>query len=441
MRGFSMTVSREELSATIARREFLRIGTLAGVGAALWPRLAYAAAQPELLPNIRAFVRRWVSPGRFPGMVASIGLPGRDAEFVAMGSEGFTDADAVTPDSLFRIYSMTKPITGMATMDLIAKGKLALDQPLYDILPAYRQMQVQNTYDGSITELHPAPRPITIRHLLTHTSGLGYPIIQQGPINHLMLDKGLMAGQVSRLEIPGFSWGTPARGLKAFATTLAEVPLVRDPGTVWSYSLGLDVLGAVIEAVSAKPFDVFLRDTIFGPAGMDSTFFQVPSSAAKRLTTNYGVVHDIFIPIDKGSDSIFLDQPAFPMGGAGLVSSPRDYDRFLRMLAQGGELGGKRVLPAEAVGLGTSNLLPSGVAGPDFGGFRGHFGAGGFTGVGAEAGLFGWAGAAGTVGTVDMARGVRSQIFVQFMPPNALSVLDEYKAAVTADLKQLMETA
>ncbi len=424
--------------AVVHRRALLQLGAAAGLGALL-PSLAQAATRPDLMANVRALITRWVGPGKFPGLVASLGRPGQATEFVALGSQGFTDPDPMTPDTLFRIYSMTKPITGMAAMGLIAQGKIGLDQPVYEILPQFRNMMVQNTYDGSVTALHPAPRPITMRHLLTHTSGLGYAIVQQGPIVKMMQEKGLIPGQVTRLPINGFTRARSIQGLKAFADALAQVPLVYDPGTRWSYSMGLDLMGHVIEVVTGKAFDQYLQQTIFGPAGMKDTVFQVPRADAGRLATNYGVIQGIFVAIDEGNKSLFLEKPAAPFGGAGLVSTPRDYDRFLRMLAQFGQIDGRRILPEKAVRLGASNLLPKGVAGPAIMGPVGGFGAGGRVGLGAEAGIYGWAGAAGTVGMVDMVRGLRSQIFAQFMPADATNLLPEFQSALKADVMALLE--
>ncbi|GLK42268.1 MULTISPECIES: serine hydrolase domain-containing protein [Novosphingobium] len=428
----------DRLEAALDRRMLLGMGAAAGLGAML-PRLARAAQQPELIPQVRAVVERWVGPGKFPGMVASLGLPGREPEYVARGSEGFNDADPVTADSLFRIYSMTKPITGMAAMELVAQGRIGLDQPVADVLPEYAHMMVQDEYDGSITTLHAAPRPITMRHLVTHSSGIGYTIIQQGLIKTLMEDKGLVAGQISRMKLPGLFRGEPVKGLDLFARGLAQVPLVADPGTRWSYSMGLDLMGRVIEVVSGRPFDAYLQDTIFGPAGMTSTGFRVSAADAHRLTTNYAAVGGVLAPIDEGETSIYLDKPAFPFGGAGLVSTPRDYDRFLRMLAQMGMIDGVRVLSESAVRMGTSNLLPPGVLVPEMFGGPSGFGAGGRVGHGAESGLYGWSGAAGTVGMVDMVRGLRSQIFVQFMPPNAFDLLPEFQKALKADVLAILE--
>ncbi len=424
--------------AVVHRRALLQLGAAAGLGALL-PSLAQAATRPDLMANVRALITRWVGPGKFPGLVVSLGRPGQATEFVALGSQGFTDPDPMTPDTLFRIYSMTKPITGMAAMGLIAQGKIGLDQPVYEILPQFRNMMVQNTYDGSVTALHPAPRPITMRHLLTHTSGLGYAIVQQGPIVKMMQEKGLIPGQVTRLPINGFTRAKSIQGLKAFADALAQVPLVYDPGTRWSYSMGLDLMGHVIEVVTGKAFDHYLQQTIFGPAGMKDTVFQVPRADAGRLATNYGVIQGIFVAIDEGNKSLFLEKPAAPFGGAGLVSTPRDYDRFLRMLAQFGQIDGRRILPEKAVRLGASNLLPKGVAGPAIMGPVGGFGAGGRVGLGAEAGIYGWAGAAGTVGMVDMVRGLRSQIFAQFMPADATNLLPEFQSALKADVMALLE--
>ncbi len=425
-------------STMLDRREALRMGAYASLGSMLMPQLAMAqGSAPALMANVTAMIERWVGPGKFPGIIAALGIPGQPVQFATRGAEGFTDADPVTPDSLFRIYSMTKPVTAMAAMMLIDEGKLGLDQPLSDILPRFAKMQVQVTPDGSITDLRPAKTPITIRHLMTHTAGLAYTIIQRGPIKAAYEDAGLIVGRISRIPIPGLDRGKSAPSLALFANRLATMPLVYEPGTQWSYGVGLDLLGRVVELVSGMSFDDFLRRRIFEPCDMTSTWFQVPRSEAKRLTTNHAAFGGILAPIDKGEDSIYLDKPAFPFGGAGLVSSPRDYDRFLQMLANYGLLGKERVMGELAVRVGTGNLLPDGLMTPSIMGPVSHFGAGGRVGIGPEAGIYGWAGAAGTIGTVDMRRGIRAGIFLQFMPPNALPVLSEYQKALQADVAAL----
>lgn len=444
MRSSFDKVARARLEAVLDRRMVLRMAAAAGIGAALMPRLAWAAAQQESLGRVRALVERWTGtadkPGVFPGLVASLGLPGREAEFVARGTQGFTDGTPVSADSLFRIYSMTKPVTGIMAMQLVTEGRLGLDQPVRDVLPKFAAMQVQDRYDGSLSALHPAPHAITMRHLLTHTSGLGYSIVQTGAIREVMQGKGLAAGQVSRLKVPGLTDGVPAPSLAVFADRLAEVPLVYDPATHWSYSLGLDLMGRVIEVVTGRPFDVYLQEALFEPAGMTSTFFQVPAGQGHRLTTNYAALGEVLVPIDEPGNSVFLDRPAFAFGGSGLVSSPRDYDRFLRLLSQRGILDGRRVLAESAVVTGTGDLLPPGVKLAAMLPAGSGFGAGGRVGKGAEAGIFGWSGAAGTVGMVDMVRGLRSQLFAQFMPPNAFDLIPQFQTALKADVMALLET-
>jgi len=428
------------LEVAMDRRAIMQLGVMAGLGAAFMPSLAWATTQPNALGNVRKVIERWVGPGKFPGMVAALGVPGYETEYVARGSDGFLDQDELTPDSLFRIYSMTKPVTGMAAMMLIGEGKLGLDQPLADILPKFANMQVQVTPDGSVTDLRPAMNPITIRHLMTHTSGLGYTIIQKGPLSKLMEERGLVSGQISRINVPGMSRGKAVASLEQFADGMAGMPLVYEPGTKWLYSAGLDVMGRVIEVVSGKSFDRFLKDRIFDPAGMASTYFQVPASEKQRLTTNHVVFARKLVPIDPGESSIYLDKPPYPFGGSGLVSTPRDYDRFLRMLAGYGTIDGAKVMGELAVRVGTSNLLPDGVKGPTMMGPASHFGAGGRVGIGPEAGIYGWAGAAGTVGMVDMNNGLTSGIYVQFMPPDAFDLLPEFQTALKADVMALMET-
>ncbi|GGZ03682.1 serine hydrolase domain-containing protein [Novosphingobium colocasiae] len=436
-----MNPSLETLSQKLDRRMLLRLGAVAGLSTAALASLARAADEPDLLPQVRAMIARWVGPGKLPGAVASLGVPGQEAQFVSAGTQGFVDFDAMDADTLFRIYSMTKPVTGMAAMILIDEGKLRLDQPLADVLPAYRDMRVLDTYDGPLDRVHRAPGPITIRQVLTHTSGLAYTVEQGGPVKRLMEEKGLVPGRISRLPIPlpGFPAGPVVPTLAAFADGMAKVPLVADPGTAWHYSAGLDVMGRVIEVVSGQSFAAFVSERLLDPLGMSDTDWQVPQAKAHRLATNHAVFGGALIPIDEGDSSIFLEPPPFCCGGSGLVSTPRDYDRFLRMLAQGGMFAGKRVMSEAAVRLGTGNLLPPGVTGEVGFAPNSGFGAGGRVGLGAEGGVFGWAGAAGTVGMVDARRGLRSQFFAQFMPPTAFGVLAEFQSALKADVTGLLE--
>ncbi|MBO9497885.1 MAG: beta-lactamase family protein [Novosphingobium sp.] len=421
----------------LSRRGLLR--SVAVLGAAVvFPR-PLRAQEPEHWPNLRKLCQDYVSRNRVADMVAFMGFGDRDPATIAEGRDTMGGARKSDGDSLYRLYSMTKPITGMAAMMLVDEGKLSLDQPLADILPAFARMQVQKQYDGSIgpENLEPAARPILLRHLLTHTAGLSYGIIQSGPITERATEIGVVSGQVSRIPVPGFERGKPVATLAEFADRLATLPLVYQPGTHWSYSTGLDLMGRVIEVVSGQSFDSFVQDRILGPCGMPSTGFRVVPGAADRLTTNYGVVDGMLLPIDPAQSSVYLDPPAFPFGGSGLVGSPRDYDRFLKMIGNYGMLDGQRVMSEAAVRLGTSNLLPEGVStkGTLIDGYG--FGAGGRQG-GPHGNTYGWAGAAGTIGFVSMASGLRSGLYTQYMPSSAYPLNREFETAVLADVRQLL---
>ncbi len=431
---------REFQSGAFSRRAMLRGGAILGAGAALsgvtGMHAAFAKQSGSEWTNIQAMVSRYVGSGKVANMVAALGWGQKDLQAVAEGTLTIGQAAPADLDSLYRIYSMTKPVTGMAAMMLIEDGKIGLDQPIADLLPKYANMQVQKTYDGSITDLEPAVRPITVRQLLTHTAGLGYGIVQQGPLKGAYEEAGVISGQVTKLPIRKlFGRGTPPSSLAQFADALADMPLVYQPGSKWSYSVSLDLLGRVIEVASGVPFDVFLRDNIFKPAGMNSTWFQVPQSETSRLTSNYFVMNGALIPLDPAGSSIFSEKPPFPMGGSGLVSSPRDYDRFLRMLLGYGVIDGKRVMGELAVRVGTSNILPDGAISDGTLIQNQGFGAGGRVGLGEERGTFGWGGAAGTVALVDLRRGLRASLFTQFMRSDAYPVHSEFPAAVLADLK------
>jgi CubicO group peptidase (beta-lactamase class C family) len=276
-------------------------------------------------------------------------------------------------------------------------------------------------------------RPITIRHLLTHTAGLGYTIVQQGPIMEEYRRHGLNPVTVSRLPtLPGLT-GPRARSLDDFANRLGAMPLVHQPGTRWSYSVSLDLIGRVIEVVAGQPFDAFLQERVLDPCGMTSTFFTVPMSERARFSTNYFDLLGVPLPIDTAANSLFYEPPPFPFGGAGLVSSARDYDRFLQMLAGYGMLEGRRVMSEAAVRLATSNLLPDTLA--PGGAFREGFGfgAGGLVGQGEADGLFGWFGAASTAGLVNMRTGLRHTLMTQLVGAGVEALQERFPRAVAQD--------
>ena len=423
----------QQANLAVTRRQWIGGAAALAVGAAV-PAWAQA---PDAWPNVTRLIARYVENRKVANMVVTLGFGQAPPTVIAAGLDSFAGLRRSDADSLYRLYSMTKPVTGMAAMMLIDEGKLGLDQPLHEILPKFADMQVQKVYDGPITpdNLEPAVRPITIRQMLTHTSGLGYGIVQSGPISQAFRDRGVVPGLVTRLQVLPVFRGIPVRGLEAFADRLAEFPLVYQPGTKWSYSMAFDLMGRVIEVVSGQPFDRFLQERFFDPLGMTDTHFQVPRPKAERMTTTYLLAGSTLVPIDLGTDSIYFDDPPFPFGGAGLAGTPRDYDKFLEMLLNYGAFEGKRIMSERAVRLGISNLLPDTLApGGEYEQGAWDFGAGGRVGKGANAGAYGWAGAAGTIGFVHHPLGLRAGLYTQYMPQMAYPLIDEFPAAILADL-------
>ena len=424
-----------------SRRALLRAGGFVGSAAALSglplaPLLARRKATADSAwPTVSAMVGRYVTDGKVPGMIAALGFGNAAPAFVGAGREGFDDPDAAGSTSLFRAYSQTKPVTGMAAMILISEGKLKLDQPIADFAPEFAEMKVAINPDNSL-ESRPAKTQITVRHLLTHTSGLGYAGIGKNKaITNELGRLGLRPAIVTDLPIPGLGGGQKVPDPDEFLRRTATVPLCFEPGAKWRYSMGLDVLGLIIQrAAGAKSFGQFLQDRLFAPLGMDDSFFQVPANEVPHLTTNYGVSAKAKpFAIDAPRTSIYLKPTPFAFGGSGLVTSPADYDRFMAMIVNGGKHHGKRVMSEAAVRQGTSNLLPAGadlsgtwVAGQ-------YFGAGGAVGTGARDGSYGWSGAAGTIGYCNVKTGLRSGLYVQYMPSDTYPIFDEFLAAVTID--------
>lgn len=431
------TFEHSTFSPEISRRSLFRGGAYMAAGTALaslpFGRQLLAHDVSESWPRVSALAQKYLSEKKVANLFLTFGWGQDDmAHTVGGGNLSLAGETPVDMDSLYRIYSMTKPVTGICAMALIDDGLIGLDQPVYDILPAFREMMVQVEYDGAITEdnLEPAKSPITIRQLMTHTAGLGYGIIQKGPIMEAYNEAGLIPGQVSRLPIPGLFRGPSVDSLEKFADGIASMPLVYQPGTMWSYSVGLDILGRVIEVADGKPFEQVLQDRVFGPCGMTSTFFKVPEGEIGRLTDNYGVLGGVPVPIDPAESSIYLDTPPFPTGGAGLVSSPRDYDRFMRMLLGNGKIGNTRALPELAIRVGTTDLLPKTAVTEGTWSQGQGFGAGGRV----VDGTFGWGGAAGTLAAVSYKLGLRTGLYTQYMPTEAYPMRDEYLAALEADM-------
>lgn len=409
-------------------------GRLAGAGTvgAFLPGMAWAQAA-EKYPTIKAEFDSYVSSGKLPGVLATIGRASGMPDVIAVGTQGLGEKTPVNIDTLWRVYSMTKPITGMAAMILVGEGKMKLDQPISEFLPEFANMTVLTDPEKSMDAV-PAKNQITVRHLLTHTAGLGYSIITKGPLLQAYLDNGITPGIVSRFPIPGQPTSTPTPDLKTFSERLAKLPLIAEPGTKWSYSISLDLLGRVIEVASGMDFEAFLKTRIFEPLKMNSSYFQVPKSETPRLVSNYAPVNGVLFPIDPAATSIYLDKPAFAFGGAGVVCSARDYDRFLNMLANYGELDGVRIMSPKTAALAMSDLLPPAVSTDGTFAAGAGFGAGGRVGKGANEGVYGWGGAAGTVAFVDPKRKLRAVCMAQYMPSNAYPFHENFAKWVLKDL-------
>ena len=434
------TFDHATLSPQLTRRSLFRAGAYAGAGAALatlpFGRQLLAHDVSETWSNVAAMSQKYVSERKLANLFLTFGWGQEDhAHTVGGGTLGLSNETPVDENSLYRIYSMSKPVTGMAIMMLIDDGLLTLDQPLHDIIPAFRDMQVLVDPEGPLEDTVPADTPITIRQLLTHTAGLGYSIISKGPLLDAYNSNGIVGGRVSRNPIPGFPPVTPAPGLEVWTERLASLPLMYQPATKWSYSCSIDLLGRVVEVASGMEFEAFLKSRMFEPLGMDSTWMTVPEGEAGRLTDNYGILFGNALPIDPASNSIYLDAPKVPSGGGGLISSPKDYDRFMRMLLGYGQLGTERVMSEQAVRVGVSNLLPDTV---DLSGSwmegQGH-GAGGRS----HNNRFGWGGAAGTLSAVDYNLGLRAALWTQYMPTEAYPIREEFFAAMEADLTAMQE--
>jgi CubicO group peptidase (beta-lactamase class C family) len=405
------------------------IGGAAALALATTQSAAFGQAATATRVSARVETLAWdyVAQNRTQGIVIAYGIGDSAPVFVSAGRIAVeADAAAAGSDSLWRVYSMTKPITAMAAMMLVEDGKLKLDQPIADFFPGFRNMKVLTDPANSL-DSRPATTQITVRHLLTHTAGLGYSIITKGPLLKEYERLGITPGAVNA-ALEAQARPLRPKSLKEFAERVSTLPLIAEPGTKWSYSISLDLLPAIIEAAAGMPYEQFLQTRMLGPLKMSSTYWTVPQSEVGRFATNYAWAGENRIPLDPAKTSAWLTPPSFPYGGAGLVMSARDYDRFLHMLANGGAVDGVRVMKPETVRLAMSNLLPAGVtyggAPSGSGGATGPkmgYGAGGSVQLedvpgGAGKGTYGWGGAAGTVAWVDPSKKIRGTVMVNYFP-------------------------
>ena len=299
------------------------------------------------LARIDHFVKeRYLDNGLLPHAQVLVARDGEIAHFSSQGAarEG---GKAIDEASLFRIASMTKPVTSIAFMQLLEQGLVALDTPVHRVLPEFKGLGVYNGGGGGVPFLtKPCERPMLMVDLLRHTSGLTY-----GFQNRSNIDLAMREGKFE-------NWHSNLT-LDEFVAALGKLPLEFSPGTAWNYSVSTDVLGAVVQRLSGKTLDQYFADHIFAPLKMDDTFFAVPEAKIDRLTDCY-----TFVPgkgrvmYDRGGESAWSRMPRQLSGGGGLVSTALDYHRFCTMLLNGGELDGARVIGRKTLELMTLNHLP-----------------------------------------------------------------------------------
>ncbi len=303
------------------------------------------------LARIREVMKGYVERDEVPGVVALLARRG-EMHVEAVGRKALGGGDPIRRDTIFRIASMTKPITAAAAMILVEECKLRLDDPVDRLLPELAGRRVLRRLDGPLDDTEPANRPITLRDLLTFRLGFGIVMAPPGayPIQAAISDLDLAQGPPQPQTPP-----PPDEWIRRLGT----LPLMHQPGEKWMYHTGSDVLGVLIARASGQPFDAFLRERLFEPLGMPDTGFSVPAAKRDRLATGYWTnfqtgaveVHD---PAANGQWS---RRPAFPSGGAGLVSTVDDYLAFARMLLSNGKHGGARILSRAAVETMTADHL------------------------------------------------------------------------------------
>src|SRR5438270_1856416 len=361
------------------------------------------------LARLDAYIKNEVATEKIPGALMMIERHGKLGYYARFGVRDPGTKAPMSDDTIFRIYSMSKPVTSVAAMMLVEEGRLMLDEPVAKYIPAFANVKVgveHKQEDGSITlDLVPPRKPMTIQDLLRHTSGLTYGFFGEGAVKKAYLDAKILSEDVDNA---------------GFAEALAKLPLAYQPGTTWDYSHSTDILGRVVEVVSGKSLYQFEKERILDPLGMKDTSFYVTDPAKQPLIAEP-------FPADRkiGNDAEVSDpriQHKWESGGGGMVSTIGDYARFLRMVANGGTLDGKRYLSPKTVAyMGSNHIGPAAgvvpgpyyLPGPGFG-----FGLGfavrteaGVSPIEGSVGEMNWSGAAGTTFWIDP----KEDMFVVFM--------------------------
>jgi CubicO group peptidase (beta-lactamase class C family) len=388
----------------------------------------------ERLGRIDTHFRKYVDDGRLPGWLITVSRRGKLMHLSTYGNRDIEAATPVETDTLWRIFSMTKPLTAVLALQLWEHGAFELNDPVARFIPSFKHQKVWRSGRLTAPVLDPVVETMRLWHLFTHTAGLTYGFMYAHPIDEMY-------------RRAGFEWGMPPElDLAEIVDKWAELPLLFQPGTEWNYSVGLDVLGRVLEIVSGQRLDELMRTRLLEPLGMNETTWFVDESQANRVAALYGA-HPATrqaVRMDAADRGIFIEPKAHG-GGGGLVSTAHDYHRFTQMLLRGGELDGVRILAPRTVRYMASNHLPGGVDLRAFG--RPLFSETTFDGVGfglgvsvtidpvkghvpGSAGEFAWGGAASTAFWIDPAEDLTVQFFTQLLPSSVHPIRSQLKQLV-----------
>ena len=293
----------------------------------------------ERLSRLNAAMKRLADEKQVAGLVTLVERHGKIVNFKAVGQLDVSKTDAMQKDSIFRIYSMTKPITGVAMMMLYEEGKWQLNDPVSRYIPEFARLKVYTgKNDDGTPKLEDARRSMTMRELMTHTAGLGYVLSSNNPVDKMIIDGNVLNS------------GAP---LQTMIDGLTKIPLLAQPGTRWSYSIAVDVQGYLVEKFSGQPFGEFARKRIFEPLGMKDTAFYVPKEKLPRFAqVHTGAGSSLAVDTNRPDPTVI---PRGPSGGGGLFSTAMDYARFCEMLLQGGQLNGVRLLAPRTVEMMRTN--------------------------------------------------------------------------------------
>lgn len=385
---------------------------------------------PAKLDELKAHFQKYVDDGKLPGLTTMIARKGKVFHFETYGDLDKAKGTAMQDDAVFRIYSMTKPITGVALMMLWEEGKYKLDDPVSKYLPEYANQQVfAGAGEDDTVETVPAKREATIRDLMRHTAGLTYGFFGDTPVDRMYRASGMFAAD---------------KDLNQLSVELGKQPLLYHPGEAWVYSLSVDVQGRLVEVLSGMTLDRFFEERIFKPLGMKDTGFQVRKDQLDRFAELYSFDPDgKMVPYRGDMFQDYTAKPSVLSGGGGLVSTTEDYWRFAQMVANGGELDGVRILKPETVALMAKDQLPSnldGIAGGKQGlGFGLNFAvvkdvkkAG--KGYG-RVGEFFWGGMANTVFWIDPEEEVVALLMVNVLPSGMLPFRNDMRRLVYSALE------